>query len=83
MTQLKQIVILEEASKSVFTCRDLLDELGSIVATLHQQVGPDGQVLGRIHPEHVGFHALLRASAQTKWEVWVQKGGTLSWARVD
>lgn len=65
------------------TCGDLFDELSSVVAALHQQMSPGGQVLGRIHSEHMGFHALLRASTQTKWEVRVQERRTLSWARVD
>lgn len=65
------------------TCGDLFDELSSIVAALHQQMSPGGQLFGRIHSEDMGLHALLRARTQTKWEVRVQERRTLSWARMD
>lgn len=76
ITQLQPFVIMFEllAEKTAArshvnrpcTCGDLFDELSSVVAALHQQMSPGGQVLGRIHSEHMGFHALLRARTQTK-----------------
>lgn len=69
--------------KRLCTCGDLSDELSGVVAALHQQMSPGGQVLGRIHSEHMGLHALLRARTQTKREVRVQERRTLPWARVD
>ena len=48
------------------TCGDLLYQLSGVVAALHQQVGPGGEVPGGVHPEHVGLHPLLGARAQAK-----------------
>lgn len=67
----------------ICTCRNLFDELGSGVAALHQQMSPRGQLLGRIHPEHMGLHALLGARTQAEREVRIQERRALSWAGVD
>lgn len=53
------------------------------MAALYQQMSPGRQLLGRIHPEHMGLHALLSARTQAKWKLRVQEGRSFSWARVD
>lgn len=53
------------------------------MAALHQQMSPCGQILGRVHPEHMGLHALLGARAQAEREVGIQEGRTFPRARVD
>lgn len=67
----------------ICTCCDLPDEFSSVVAALDQQMSPNGQILGRIHPEHMGLHALLCAWTQAKWKLGVQQRGGFPWARVD
>lgn len=69
--------------ESICTCCDLFDELGGAVAALHQQMSPCGQILGRIHPEHMGLHALLGARTQAERQVRIQEGRTFSRAGVD
>ena len=67
----------------VRTCGDLLDQLSGVVAALHQQVGPGGEVPGGVHPEHVGLHPLLGACAQAERQLRLQQGGGLPRAGVD
>lgn len=67
----------------ICTRGNLLDELSSTVASLHQQMSPGRQLLGRIHSEHMGLHALLGAWTQAKRQLRVEERRRFSWARVN
>ena len=68
---------------NLYTRGDLLDELSGVVAAIHQQMSPGGQLLCRIHPEHMSLHPLLSARTQAERQLRVQERRRFSWTRVD